>query len=644
LSESNKPTEVEVLKKLFSGRTDCYGMETNNGHIAVREPLTDSILLAHVQGTKRIGVYPLRSDLTVQWACVDVDEVSKGKVEKVVVGFIENRFFPYVERSRQKGFHIWIFFDFPIQARDVRKALSEILTRTGLDGIEIFPKQEHLSTNNGIGNFVFLPLHGQSVKEARTVFVTSDFQPYEDQLDHLSRAHRTKSEDVTRMAAAIQQEPKMEDPGTEDFRLGKLDLAKYLTHYKVTYSVKEEPNRVFYHVQCPFIEAHTTPSNKGEASIIQGQDGRIGFNCFHAHCKDKTWKDVRRTISGDASIVRFCRGYVESPERKEKGPLFAEDVTDFINREIDHPEALIANGIFSKQALLIIGGISKAGKSVLITNMGLCLAAGIPFLGQFPIPQKRKGLLFQAEISDVSLQNRLNIMIRSMPVKPEKSFLKVVNNRDLRLERDKDFKLVCDLIEQSKVEYVLFDPMSRYHSRDENKTTEMKAFLSRLDYLIEKLGVSIGLVHHFGKPSEIAREGAQQLRGSSSIFDWGDSYLSIKRKSRQEDKAYVKLTFELRNAEDPDPLVLWRNSQTLWFEVQSQASPSSISDHDIIKLLQAAPGPLMRADLLSSIVEGFKVSEETARNAIGRSRHLLVEEHLKTRGNPVRYSLKPDLR
>ena len=63
-------------------------------------------------------------------------------------------------------------------------------------------------------------------------------------------------------------------------------MQKYGIHYKAV-SVTDGTKYILDH--CPFDESH-----KGkDAVIFQGNNGAIGFHCFHDSCADKTWKDVR---------------------------------------------------------------------------------------------------------------------------------------------------------------------------------------------------------------------------------------------------------------------------------------------------------------------------------------------------------------
>lgn len=93
--------------------------------------------------------------------------------------------------------------------------------------------------------------------------------------------------------------------------LGPLDMEKYLSHYGISYSVKEithakyGPATAYVLARCLFDPDHAD----GEASIIVPQNGAFKYQCFHASCKSRTWKDAKSHISGGKNLAEFCRGY-----------------------------------------------------------------------------------------------------------------------------------------------------------------------------------------------------------------------------------------------------------------------------------------------------------------------------------------------
>jgi RecA-family ATPase len=66
------------------------------------------------------------------------------------------------------------------------------------------------------------------------------------------------------------------------------------------------------------------------------------------------------------------------------------------------PPSLIEPGLLPAQGILFVGGEPKVGKSLLVANLALALAAGSPRLG-FPISAPRRVLVCQFELNVKSL-------------------------------------------------------------------------------------------------------------------------------------------------------------------------------------------------------------------------------------------------
>jgi len=90
---------------------------------------------------------------------------------------------------------------------------------------------------------------------------------------------------------------KGQEAGTTDPSDNKINLDKYLSEYDVPVKKKERQNKKTLYIleHCLFDQSHTGK----DAAIIQHDDGRLGYHCFHDSCSDKHWKDARRIISGD---------------------------------------------------------------------------------------------------------------------------------------------------------------------------------------------------------------------------------------------------------------------------------------------------------------------------------------------------------
>jgi P4 family phage/plasmid primase-like protien len=88
--------------------------------------------------------------------------------------------------------------------------------------------------------------------------------------------------------------------------LGPLDMEKYLTHFGLSFDIKDDGTRSIYRLErCIFNPEH----GLRESSIVVPREGAITYQCFHSSCKRRTWKEARYQISGEKSLAEFCQGF-----------------------------------------------------------------------------------------------------------------------------------------------------------------------------------------------------------------------------------------------------------------------------------------------------------------------------------------------
>jgi hypothetical protein len=77
------------------------------------------------------------------------------------------------------------------------------------------------------------------------------------------------------------------------------------------------------------------------------------------------------------------------------------------------PACLVEPGLLPPQGILFVGGEPKVGKSLLVANLALSLAAGADRIG-CPIPAPRRVLVCQFELPVGQFVSRLAIMRRAL--------------------------------------------------------------------------------------------------------------------------------------------------------------------------------------------------------------------------------------
>jgi len=186
--------KISIFRNLFSGLTNVYGTyDVETGRVRqVKEPVTAEVIHAHLIGRQSYGVYLLTGYKTGALA-IDFDEDELCLPISFVAGARRYDMSAYIERSKSKGYHVWIFFDDGgVPAHKARLVAHRILADMGKPATEVFPKQDALADGLSYGNFIHAPLFGTLVPKGRTVFVdpAEPTEVYHDQWELLARAQR----------------------------------------------------------------------------------------------------------------------------------------------------------------------------------------------------------------------------------------------------------------------------------------------------------------------------------------------------------------------------------------------------------------------------------------------------------------------
>ncbi len=220
---------IALFRSLFHGRDDVYAVRWENtdgrygympkadrdwkAYLRAKDedrkkvdrqtrkfrPLTDEVVRGHLVGDHTIGIYPLLQDETCWFLAVDFD---KKTWQKDALAFLtvccELNVPAALERSRSgNGGHVWIFFDRAIPATTARKLGCAILTRAmesrhqlGLDSYDRFFPNQDTMPKGGLGNLIALPLQKLPRADGNSVFVDTEFRPYDDQWAFLASVKR----------------------------------------------------------------------------------------------------------------------------------------------------------------------------------------------------------------------------------------------------------------------------------------------------------------------------------------------------------------------------------------------------------------------------------------------------------------------
>lgn len=154
---------------IFQGNRLAYGQDVPKGDdpaaggMRVDAPFTENTVEAHLKGSQGVGVYPSWHNpdgvLMASWGCCDIDTGDWYESYSLATALRAMGMVPHIERSRSKGWHIWIFPETPVTAKEMRRALKVAYAAIELPAKEANPKSEQLKPGQ-VGNYVRLPYKG----------------------------------------------------------------------------------------------------------------------------------------------------------------------------------------------------------------------------------------------------------------------------------------------------------------------------------------------------------------------------------------------------------------------------------------------------------------------------------------------------
>jgi len=187
--------KIDLFRSYFSGLSHVYGTydPVSRRSWQEKKPVTSETILAHLKGKRHYGVYLLVRD-TIRAIAADFDHHDLAKPLEFIRTAGHYRLPAYLEISKSKGFHVWIFFkEKGVKAYKARLVVQAILDQIDAGQTEVFPKQDFLNSEASFGNFIYTPLFGRLVPEGRTVFVDPDtIKPFENQWDILESINRVE--------------------------------------------------------------------------------------------------------------------------------------------------------------------------------------------------------------------------------------------------------------------------------------------------------------------------------------------------------------------------------------------------------------------------------------------------------------------
>jgi hypothetical protein len=220
-------------------------------------------------------------------------------------------------------------------------------------------------------------------------------------------------------------------------------------------------------------------------------------------------------------------------------------------QSVEEQKSWLIERLWSAGAVGIVAGPPKALKTWTVLEMAISVATGVPCLATFPVPRSGTVLLYAAEEPMPALHARLQALAQNHQMQLDDIDVRVIVVDSLRLDRQKDREKLTATVEFHRPVLLILDPLIRLHGLDENQSGPMAELLGYFRALQRSTGTAIAIVHHCRKNAAASAAPGQSLRGSSDLYAFVDSLVSLDRRRDQ-----VTLSAEHRSAPGLGPMPL----------------------------------------------------------------------------------------
>lgn len=310
----------------------------------------------------------------------------------------------------------------------------------------------------------------------------------------------------------------------------------------------------------------------------------------------------------------------EAASQKSAAPAVLSLAQLLVQQPPAPPPCLVEPGLLPPQGILFVGGEPKVGKSLLVANLALSLAAGLDRIG-FPIPAARRVLICQFELPIPQFVSRLAVMRCALGAAADQHLLVDTRAVGHLLSAAQGLTHFVSAARAAAAEIIVLDPLYSTHDQDENDTRAMAALCQSLLRLRDASRAALVVVHHVRK--SIGRyEIGSAFRGSSALHAVGDSYLLLTRPSPQ--LPTLELRFQFRYAASQPPRLLQLDPRTLWFSAAGSPAATvtprrKVDRTDITEALADMGDEAGYNQLRDQIMNTTECSKRTAQLAIAEA-------------------------
>ena len=157
---------------------------------------------------------------------------------------------------------------------------------------------------------------------------------------------------------------------------------------------------------------------------------------------------------------------MSDPATQKTASLTVLSLAQLIEKQPATTPCLVEPGLLPTQGILFVGGEPKVGKSLLVANLALALAAGCDRLG-FPIPAPCRVLVCQFELPLTQLVSRLAVMRSALGAAADHHLLVDTRAAGHLLSAPQGLHHFLSAAQAAAAEVIILDPLYSTHDQDE---------------------------------------------------------------------------------------------------------------------------------------------------------------------------------
>jgi len=256
---------------------------------------------------------------------------------------------------------------------------------------------------------------------------------------------------------------------------------------------------------------------------------------------------------------RYASGNGRAPRAlPEDRPWIAEPWAEFretADEEIDWlVEGLVPSGSFA-----FVAAPPKKGKTWLALYAAIAIATGSTLFSTFKVPNPASVLYVALEGSRAALRARTGALARGLGVDPDSDELSrlhyLYRPRPFDLARAESSEWLEAQVDELGARFVVVDVLRAAARMRENSAEDFAVFRDYLEPMLRS-GVTVAVLHHFGKLTETQHERApgERMSGTGAMYGALDVGLLI---TRSEDGARrLRIDVDARDFAAPDAIGL----------------------------------------------------------------------------------------